>query len=241
MLVNSLVLVSTNLETDGKMRALFHYIGLGTWQDAAWYRSLTDPNTIEDIEVFINEHRQHHPEVPDEQGEASHMQLEELSTLEEENITEGQNEDDGVIGDQLADALDLIQNMVTANLGYKRVKKATRHFVKKILNAKKSETMINLLHGIGNKVAAKMKKGKLNPVQTTAKGRRENQNSGRGPSTKGRRVKDQPKSVKVTERGTLRSLPKQKSKPLKQKHSLIEAVRTNKSSAIMSISILYHI
>ena len=90
LLVNSLVLVSTNLETDGKMRALYHYIGLGTWQDAAWYRSLTDPNTIEDIEVFINEHRQHHPEVPDEQGEASHMQLEELSTLGEENITEGQ-------------------------------------------------------------------------------------------------------------------------------------------------------
>ena len=97
--------------------------------------------------------------------------------------------------------------------------------------------MINLLHGIGNEVAApkkngkKMKKGKLIPVKTNAKGRRENQNSGRGPSIKGKQVKDQPKSVKVTERGTLRSLPKQKSKPLKQKHSLIEAVRTNKSSA----------
>ena len=45
-----------------------------------------------------------------------HMELEELSTLEEENITEEQNEDDVVIGDQLADALDLIQNMVSANL-----------------------------------------------------------------------------------------------------------------------------
>ena len=108
---------------------------------------------------------------------------------------------------------------------------------KKILNAKKLETMINLLHGIGNEVAApkkngkKMKKGKLIPVQTTAKGRRDNPHSGRGPSTKGRRVKDLPKSVKVTERGTLRSLPKQKTKPLKQKHSLVEAVRSNKSSA----------
>ena len=158
--------------------------------------TLKEHQVIETSPGHCHDHRQHHPEVPDEQGEASHMQLEELSTLEEENITEGQNEDDGVIGDQLADALDLIQNMVSANLGYERVKKATRHFVKKILNAKKSETMINLLHGIGNKVAAKMKKGKLNPVQTTAKGRRENQNSGRGPSTKGRRVKDQPKSLK---------------------------------------------
>ena len=105
------------------MRALYHYIGLWTWQDAAWYRSLTDPNTIEDIEAFISEHRQHHPQVPDDQGEASHMMLEELSTLEEENITEGQNEDDGVIGDQLADALDLIQNMVSANINDERVKK----------------------------------------------------------------------------------------------------------------------
>ena len=44
--------------------------------------------------------------------------------------------------------------------------------------------MINLLHGIGNEVAApkkngkKMKKGKLIPVQTTAKGRRD---KGRNP------------------------------------------------------------
>ena len=38
-----------------------------------------------------------------------------MSTLEEENITEEQNEDDVVIGDQLADALDLIQNIVSAN------------------------------------------------------------------------------------------------------------------------------
>ena len=97
--------------------------------------------------------------------------------------------------------------------------------------------MINLLHGIGNEVAApkkngkKMKKGKLIPVQTTAKSRRDNPHSGRGPSIKGRRVNDLPNSVKVTERGTLRSLPKQKIKPLMQKHSLVEAVRSNKSSA----------
>ena len=56
---------------------------------------------------------------------------------------------------------------------------------------------------------------------------------GRGPSIKGRRVNDLPNSVKVTERGTLRSLPKQKIKPLMQKNSLVEAVRvrSNKSSA----------
>ena len=141
------------------MRALYHYIGLWSWQDAAWYRSLNNPNTIEDIETFIDEHCQHHPEVPDDQGEASHRELEELSILEEENITEEQNEDDVVIGDQLADALDLIQNMVSANIEDERVKKATRHFVKKILNAKKLETMINLLH-VGNEVAAPKKNGK---------------------------------------------------------------------------------
>ena len=187
---------------------------------------LKTPNTIEDIETFIDEHRQHHPELSDDQGEASHRELEELSTLEEENITEEQNEDDVVIGDQLADALDLIQNIVSANLEDERVKKATRHFVKKILNAKTKLEMINLLHGIGNEVAApekngkKMKKGKLIPVQTTAKSRRDNPHSGRGPSIKGRRVNDLPNSVKVTERGTLRSLPKQKIKHLMQKHSL---------------------
>ena len=74
----------------------YHYIGLENWQDAAYW-GLKNPNTIEDIETFIDEHRQHHPEVPDDQGEASHRELEELSTLEEENITEEQNEDDVVI------------------------------------------------------------------------------------------------------------------------------------------------
>ena len=37
-------------------------------------------------------------------------------------------------------------------------KKATKHFVKKIMNAKKLETMINLLHGIGNEVVASLSK-----------------------------------------------------------------------------------
>ena len=60
-------------ETDGKMRALYHYIGLGTWQDAAWYRSLKNPNMLEDIEAFINEHRQNHHEVPNDQEEASNI------------------------------------------------------------------------------------------------------------------------------------------------------------------------
>ena len=225
-------------ETDGKMRALYHYIGLGTWQDAAWYRSLKNPNMLEDIEAFINEHRQNHHEVPNDQEEASNiLELEESCTLEEENIMEEQNEDDSVIGDQLADACDMIQNMVSANIGDERVRKATRHFVKKILNAKKLETMINLLHGIGNEVAAPKKSGKkrkaakLIPVQTTAKARRLNPSSGRGISTKGRRVKDLPKSVKVTETGILHSLPRQKAKPIKQKHSLITAVIANRSSA----------
>ena len=77
----------------------------------------------------------------------------------------------------------------------------------------------------------KRKAAKLIPVQTTAKARRLNPSSGRGTSTKGRHVKDLPKLVKVTEAGVFRSLPKQKPKPVKQAHSLIKAVRSNKSSA----------
>ena len=216
------------------MRALYHYIGLGTWQDAAWYRSLKDPNTIEDIEGFINEHRQYHPVGPEV---SNIVELEDISTLEEENITEEENEDYSNITDQLADACTLIQNMVSDNIDDERVRKGTKHFVKKVLNAKKLETMIGLLHGIGNEVAAPKKSGKkrkaakLIPVQTTAKARRLNPSRGRGTSTKGRRVKDLPKSVKVTESGAFRSLPQQKPKPLKQAHSLIKAVRSNKSSA----------
>ena len=99
--------------------------------------TLKEHQVIETSPGHCHDHHQHHPEVPDEQGEASHMQLEELSTLEEENITEGQNEDDGVIGDQLADALDLIQNMVSANLGDERVKKSRKAFCQEDLKCQK--------------------------------------------------------------------------------------------------------
>ena len=59
---------------------------------------------LEDIEALINEHCQKHPQV---QEEASNiLELEELSTLEEENTIEEPDDDDSVIGDQLADACD---------------------------------------------------------------------------------------------------------------------------------------
>ena len=59
---------------------------------------------LEDIEALINEHCQKHPQV---QEEASNiLELEELSTLKEENTIEEPDDDDSVIGDQLADACD---------------------------------------------------------------------------------------------------------------------------------------
>ena len=73
---------------------------------------------LEDIEALINEHCQKHPQV---QEEASNiLELEELSTLEEENIIEQQNDDDSVIGDQLDDACDLIQHIKNKNKNIKR-------------------------------------------------------------------------------------------------------------------------
>ena len=91
--------------------------------------------------------------------------------------------------------------MVSINIDDELVRKGRKHFVKNVLNAKKVETMINLLHGIGNEVTAPKKCGKrrkaakLIPVQTTAKARRMNPSSVCG-SAKGRGVKDLPKSVK---------------------------------------------
>ena len=62
---------------------------------------------LEDIEALINEHCQKHPQVSNDQEEASNiLELEELSTLEEENIIEEPDDDDSVIGDQLADVCD---------------------------------------------------------------------------------------------------------------------------------------
>ena len=70
-------------------------LGTGVW--------IKGQNMLEDIEALINEHCQKHPQV---QEEASNiLELEELSTLEEENIIEEPDDDDSVISDQLADQL----------------------------------------------------------------------------------------------------------------------------------------
>ena len=67
----------------------------------------------QDIDAFIDHHK-NHPQVPNDQEKASNiLELEELSTLEDGNIVEQQNDDDSFIGDQLADACDLIQHMVS--------------------------------------------------------------------------------------------------------------------------------
>ena len=59
---------------------------------------------LEDIEALINEHCQKYPQVQEEFSNI--LELEELSTLEEENTIEEPDDDDSVIGDQLADACD---------------------------------------------------------------------------------------------------------------------------------------
>ena len=75
----------------------------------------------QDIEGFIDENGQTHPQVPNDQEKASNiLELEELSTLEEENIIEQQNDDDSVIGDQLDNACDLIQHIKNKNKNIKR-------------------------------------------------------------------------------------------------------------------------
>ena len=51
-----------------------------------------------------------------------------LLTLEDENIVEQQNYDDSVIGDQLADACDLIKHMVSEKIDDERVKKIHKTF-----------------------------------------------------------------------------------------------------------------
>ena len=66
---------------------------------------------LEDIQALINEHCQKHPQV---QEEASNiLELEELSTHEEENTIEEPDDDDSVIGDQLADACDQLTPVQT--------------------------------------------------------------------------------------------------------------------------------
>ena len=59
---------------------------------------------LEDIEALINEHCQKYPQVQEEFSNI--LELEELSTLEEENTIEEPDDDDSVIGDQLADTCD---------------------------------------------------------------------------------------------------------------------------------------
>ena len=72
------------------------------------------------------------------------------------------------------DACDMIQTMVSDNIDDERVRKGTKHFVKKVLNAKKLETMIGLLHGIGKsqKVWQKAQSSKTDPCPNNCKSKK---------------------------------------------------------------------
>ena len=88
--------------------------------------------------------------------------------------TEENYEDYSNITGQFADACDMIQNMVSDNIDDERVRKGTKHFVKKVLNAKKLETMIGLLHGIGKsqKVWQKAQSSKTDPCPNYCKSKK---------------------------------------------------------------------
>ena len=83
----------------------------------------------QDIEAFFYEHPQNYPQFPNDQEKASNiLELEELSTLEDENIIEQQSYVDSAIGDQIADACDLIQHMVSEKQMMKESKESHKTF-----------------------------------------------------------------------------------------------------------------
>ena len=79
------------------------------------------------------------------------------------------------------------------------------------------------------------KKGKLSPVQTTARSRRTYKHRGRGPSILGRRKKDCQKRVQLVidddDEVVRHSMPKQKKIQTKRPHSLATCVERNHNIA----------
>ena len=209
-------------------------------------RGLENPDFVENIAEFVEKRTE--PDDVDNVAVVNETGVEEPNeTIDgkdgsEDESNGSESNDDELELEKFVDAIEGFKNKV--KLSYckdlkKGVKNLTKHLVKITkgnFNTLK-QAMFNIGKDVTNSKSAgkKKKKGKLIPIQVTAKSRRQFKHRGRTVGLLGRRPKDQEKSrqmlVSYESDNVYHTLPKQKKSKNKAIHSLKHSVENNKPAA----------
>ena len=181
------------------------------------------------------------PAINDNDNEAADEDNNEADYEEDENESENKEE----LLQSLSEVMDTVQQQLYANIDDPSVEKCTRFVVKHLQKASASgniSTLTRTLYQIGGLAAPRGEKRKNSgviTVQAASKSRRLHRHRGSGPATSGRKVKDMPSHSQafsedigdenITFAHVRHSLPSQKEKKRKQKHSLTADVQENRS------------
>ena len=233
-------------EMDAKIRALYHYIADATILKNTWYRGLENPDVVENIAEFVEKRIE--PDDVDNIAVANEINVEEPNEIiddkdgSEDESNASESSDDELELDKFVEALDGFKNKVKLSYS-KDLKKGVKNLTKHLIKITKGnfntlkQAMFNIGKDVSNNKSAgkKRKKGKLIPIQVTAKSRRQYKHRGRTVGQLGRRPKDQEKRMQmlVSDEGdnVYHSLPKQKKSKNKAIHSLKHSVENNKPAA----------
>ena len=241
---------------DANMRALCHLIATGTAQEDEWYRTPDNPDP--NVNKFIQDYEDrctsaaadHHQEQVPAIDQHGHEEADDEDNNDEDNDKEDDNESGRKkeeLLQRLSEVMDKVQQQLYANIDDPSVEKCTEYFVNKLQKASDSgniATLTRTLYQIGGVAAPKGEKRKHSgviTVQAAAKLRRLQRHRGSGPATSGRKVKDLPSHSQafsedigdedITFDHVRHSLPSQKGKKRKQKHSLAEDIKENRSAS----------
>ena len=240
-------------ELDAKMRAMYHYIAQSTICKSSWYRDLENPDVIENVAEFV-ENRIESNELPEtyndthscennenEQYNDTHSCENNENEQSSSSISESDSDTSANLG-KFVSAIDAFKNKVKSVYN-KDLKKGVKHFTNRLIKLTKGNvnTLKQSLFSIGKEVSnnksagRKKKKGKLIPIQVTAKSRRHYKHRGRAVGIVGRRPKDQEKRTQMIvnneDENVYHTLPRQKKTKNKEIHSLKHSVDKNKPAA----------
>lgn len=225
-------------EVDAKMRGLYHYIADATVCKNTWYRDLENPDVIENISEFVETRT----EANDIVSFPVNLDIIEENDGSDNESLDNESSDDDLDLENFVTAIDAFKNKV--KLSYtKDLKKGVKSFTKNLIKMTKGNinTLKQSLFNIGKdatnakRAGKKQKKGKLIPIQVTAKSRRQYKHRGRAVGVLGRRPKDQEQRMQMlvsnTDDNVYHTLPNQKVSKSKGIHSLKNSVEKNKPAA----------
>ena len=173
---------------DNRIKAMYHFIAVGKVMDPDHYCGLSDDDTADNLENFVEEHLPSNTNVTSPSERSGHIDL--SNQVDEDNVLNAAEEEEKEKYWQMhVKNMELTKQMLDENWHDESFRKAFITFTKRYKKAVTSNqnTFVSSLYTFGKD--KKMKNSRHIPIQTTAIQRRKNKEKGLGrrPAMPGRK------------------------------------------------------